>query len=152
DPNTGIGHWSQVAFQRAMREGVNREGSHLYPAFPYDHFTLVSDADTASLYAFIMTRQPVQARIPDNNLPFPLNLRLVLAGWKLLFFRDGGYQYDPKHDEQWNRGAYLVNGLGHCGACHSPRNSLGAEITSRRLGGGEADGWYAYAINAASQS
>lgn len=75
DPTTGIGHWSQAAFQRAMREGVNREGDHLYPAFPYDHYTLVNDADIAALYAFIMTRQPVQARTHDNNLPFPLNIR-----------------------------------------------------------------------------
>jgi mono/diheme cytochrome c family protein len=152
DPNSGIGHWSQDAFQRAMREGVDREGAHLYPAFPYDHFTLINDADVAALYAFVMTRQPVQARTPENHLPFPLNIRLVLAGWKLLFFRADRYRYDPTHDEQWNRGAYLANGIGHCGACHTPRNSLGAEIGNQHLGGGEAEGWHAYAINAGSQS
>jgi mono/diheme cytochrome c family protein len=152
DVNSGIGHWSPAAFQRAMREGVGRDGSHLYPAFPYDHFTLVNDDDCAALYAFMMTRQPVQAQIPANHLPFPLNIRLVVAGWKLLFLREGPYQYDPSHDEQWNRGAYLAKGIGHCGACHTPRNSFGAEIDDQHLSGGEAEGWYAYAINSGSQA
>lgn len=152
DPTTGIGRWSQAAFQRAMREGVDREGEHLYPAFPYDHFTLVNDADGAALYAFIMTRQPVQARTPENQLPFPLNVRFILAGWKLLFFHEGPYEQDSAHDEQWNRGAYLANGIGHCGACHTPRNSFGAEIGTQHFGGGEAEGWHAYAINSDSKS
>jgi mono/diheme cytochrome c family protein len=152
DPSTGIGHWSQAAFQRAMREGVDREGDHLYPAFPYDHYTLVNDADSAALYAFIMTRQPVQARTRDNHLPFPLNIRFLIAGWKLLFFHKGPYEQDSRHDAEWNRGAYLANGIGHCGACHTPRNNLGAEIAAQHFGGGEADGWHAYAINADSKS
>jgi len=152
DPTSGIGHWSNDAFQRAMREGVSREGNHLYPAFPYDHFTLVNDADSSALYAYIMTRQPVRGRTPDNHLPFPLNMRVSIAGWKLLFFHKGPYKPDPKHDGLWNRGAYLANGIGHCGACHTPRNSLGAEIRSQHLGGGEADGWHAYAINADSKA
>ena len=152
DPTTGIGQWSEAAFQRAMREGVDRGGDHLYPAFPYDHFTLVSDADSSALYAFIMTRQPVQARTPENQLPFPLNMRFILAGWKLLFFREGPYEPDLAHDEQWNRGAYLANGIGHCGACHTPRNSFGAEISAQHFAGGEAEGWHAYAINADSES
>jgi mono/diheme cytochrome c family protein len=152
DLTTGIGRWSRTAFERAMREGVNREGAHLYPAFPYDHFTLLDDADTAALYAFMMTRQPIQARTPDNDLPFPLNMRFILAGWKLLFFRKGPYQPDAAHDVQWNRGAYLADGIGHCGACHTPRNSLGAEIRTRHFAGGEAEGWHAYAINSDSQS
>ena len=152
DPATGIGHWSQAAFQRAMRDGVNREGDHLYPAFPYDHFTLVSDADNAALYAFIMTRQPVQERAQDNHLPFPLNMRSLIAGWKLMFLHKGPYEQDSNHDAEWNRGAYLANGIGHCGACHTPRNSLGAEIDAQHFGGGEAEGWRAYAINADSRS
>src|SRR3569623_1345302 len=116
DPPTGIGRWSREAFQRAMREGVDREGDHLYPAFPYDHFTLVNDADSAALYAFMMTRQPVQARrAHENDLSFPLNIRFLVAGWKLLFFRAGPYQQDSRHDAEWNRGAYLANGIGHCG-------------------------------------
>ena len=152
DPTTGIGQWSQAAFQRAMRDGVDREGEHLYPAFPYDHFTLLNDADTAALYAFMMTRQPVRARATDNHLTFPLNVRFILAAWKLLFFRKGPYQNDASQSEQWNRGAYLANGVGHCGACHTPRNSFGAEIRARHFGGGEAEGWHAYAINSDSQS
>jgi mono/diheme cytochrome c family protein len=150
EPATGIGRWSLAAFQRAMRDGVDREGRHLYPAFPYDHFTLVSDADNAALYAFLMTRQAVQSRPPENQLSFPLNIRLLLAGWKLLFFRAGPYVPDAAHGAQWNRGAYLANGLGHCGACHTPRNGLGAEIPSQDLGGGDAEGWRAYAINSES--
>jgi mono/diheme cytochrome c family protein len=152
DPGTGIGRWSQAAFQRAMRDGVDREGAHLYPAFPYDHFTLLNDADSAALYAFMMTRQAVQTRTPENHLPFPLNVRFTLAGWKLLFFHKGPYENDATHDEQWNRGAYLANGIGHCGACHTPRNSFGAEISTQHFGGGEAEGWHAYAINSNSQS
>jgi mono/diheme cytochrome c family protein len=152
DLNTGIGHWSLAAFERAMREGVDREGAHLYPAFPYDHFTLMSDADTAALYAFIMTRQPVQAHTPENHLPFPFNIRLILAGWKLLFLHEGRYRDDPTKDEEWNRGAYLANGIAHCGACHTPRNSFGAEIGSQHFAGGEVEGWYAYSLNASSQS
>jgi mono/diheme cytochrome c family protein len=152
DLTTGIGRWSQAAFERAMREGVDRQGAHLYPAFPYDHFTLLDDADTAALYAFIMTRQPVHAQTPDNHLPFPLNMRFILAGWKLLFFHEGRYQPDTAHNVEWNRGAYLANGIGHCGACHTPRNSFGAEIRARHFAGGEAEGWHAHAINSDSQS
>lgn len=151
EAETGIGRWSEAAFQRSMREGVDREGRHLYPAFPYDHFTLVSDEDNRALYAYLMTREPVAAQAPDNELPFPLNVRMTLAGWKLLFFRQGAYQPDEGKDETWNRGAYLAEGLGHCGACHTPRNLLGAERKGEaHFGGGEAEGWSAYALNGAS--
>ncbi len=152
DPATGIGSWSEAAFARAMREGVNREGQHLYPAFPYDHFTKVSDGDNRALYSFLMTREPVRAEPPANALPFPLNVRLVLAGWKLLFLRTGAYQDDPARSAEWNRGAYLAEGLGHCGACHTPRNILGAEEKSKAYAGGVAEGWNAYALDAASPS
>ena len=152
DSETGIGRWSEAAFQRAMREGVDREGRQLYPAFPYDHFTAVSDDDNRALYAFLMTRQPVHALAPANDLPFPVNIRPVIAGWKLLFLDKGPYKPDPAHDAMWNRGAYLVQGIGHCGACHTPRNMLGAEIAHEFFGGGEAEGWRAFTINAASDS
>ncbi|MGH6860908.1 MAG: c-type cytochrome, partial [Phyllobacterium sp.] len=112
DAETGIGAWSQTAFDRAMRQGVSRDGSHLYPAFPYDHFTLVSDEDNRALYAFLMTRNPVRQTPPENALPFPLDVRLVLAGWKMLFFKEGPHQTVADRSEEWNRGAYLVNGLG----------------------------------------
>jgi mono/diheme cytochrome c family protein len=152
DPETGIGQWSEAAFARAMREGVDRNGRHLYPAFPYDHFTLISDDDIRALYAFFISREPVNATAPPNALPFPINIRLVLAGWKLLFLRQGRVEHDPSHDDSWNRGKYLVQGLGHCGACHTPRNLMGAEEKSRAFEGGEAEGWRAYALGAASQS
>jgi mono/diheme cytochrome c family protein len=150
DPETGIGRWSQAAFTRAMREGVDRAGNHLYPAFPFDHFTLVSNEDNSALYAYLMTRQPVNKRPPANELPFPLNVRLVLAGWKLLFFDKGDYQTVASESAEWNRGAYLVNGLGHCGACHTPRNMLGAEKKGAHLAGGEAEGWTAFALDAST--
>ncbi len=151
DPETGIGRWSEAAFQRSMREGVDRQGRHLYPAFPYDHYTRVSDEDNRALYAYLMTREPVSAEPPANELPFPLNVRMVLAGWKLLFLREGAYEPDPAQSAEWNRGAYLAEGLGHCGACHSPRNAFGAVKTGEdHLAGGESEGWTAYALNHAS--
>lgn len=150
DPDTGIGRWSEAAFSRAMRKGVDRQGRHLYPAFPYDHFTLVSDADNRALYAYVMTREPVSARAPSPELPFPLNVRSVVAGWKLLYFREGPYRVDPAYDAEWNRGAYLAEGLGHCGACHTPRNGLGAEKRDRPFAGGEVEGWHAYALDRTS--
>lgn len=150
DEATGIGGWSEAAFQRAMHSGVDRAGYHLYPAFPYDHFTKVSEEDNRALYAYLMTRQPVQAEAPANDLPFPLNIRMMVAGWKLLYFDEGEYVADTGQDEAWNRGAYLAEGLGHCGACHTPRNALGARIADEEWSGGAAEGWTAYPINAAS--
>ncbi|WP_024511344.1 cytochrome c [Bradyrhizobium sp. ARR65] len=150
DPETGIGRWSEEAFRRAMRTGVDREGHHLYPTFPYDHFTNVTDDDDRALYAFLMTREPVVAPARANELPFPLNQRVVVAGWKLLFLRPETYQPDSTKSVEWNRGAYLVEGLAHCGACHTPRNALGAERASASFAGGESDYWSAYAINAQS--
>src|SRR5436190_4602943 len=147
DRLTGIGQWSQAAFVRSLREGVDRAGRHLYPAFPYDHFTLLSDADAAALYAYLMSREPVAAAPPENQLRFPYNLRPLLAGWKLLYLRTGPYQAVGGRGEAWNRGAYLVEGLAHCGACHTPRNAFGAERNADRFGGGEAEGWTAYALN-----
>lgn len=150
DPETGIGIWSEEAFVRSMNEGVDRAGRHLYPAFPYDHFTLVSDEDNRALYAFLMTRTPVRAEPPPNDLAFPFNIRPLLAGWKLLFFNEGRFEPNPQQTAEWNRGAYLVEGLAHCGTCHTPRNALGAEDQSRPYAGAVVDGWYAYPINAQS--
>jgi mono/diheme cytochrome c family protein len=133
-----------------MREGIDRRGRHLYPAFPYDHFTLVTDADNRALYAFLMTRTPVRATSPPNQLRFPFNMRVLIAGWKILFLEKGPYRTNPHQAEEWNRGAYLAEGLAHCGACHTPRNALGAEKRKQAYSGGHMEGWYAYAINAAS--
>lgn len=150
DRDTGIGRWSEPAFQRAMRQGVRRDGQYLYPAFPYDHFTLVSDDDNRALYAFLMTQPAVRATAPRNQLPFPLNIRLLLFGWNVLFFREGPDQANAGQSDALKRGAYLTEGLGHCGACHTPRNFLGAERGSKKLAGGEAEGWTAYALDASS--
>jgi mono/diheme cytochrome c family protein len=150
DPTTGIGTWSEAAFRRAMHEGVDRAGRQLYPAFPYDHFTRVGEADDADLYAYLMTREPAQATTPPDDLPFPLDIRALLAGWKLLFFRSATFHPDSTQNAEWNRGAYLAQGLAHCGTCHTPRNFLGAEKSGRAFGGGYAQGWYAYALDAAS--
>jgi mono/diheme cytochrome c family protein len=147
DADTGIGRWSEEAFRRAMREGVDRRGRHLYPAFPYDHFTLTTDEDIAAIYAYLMTRQPVAARTPANDLAFPFNIRTLVAGWKLLYLDEGEYRAASGESAEWNRGAYLAEGLGHCGACHTPRNSFGAEDRDRHFAGGEAEGWRAYAID-----
>jgi mono/diheme cytochrome c family protein len=152
DTETGIGRWSEAAFQRAMRFGVDREGRHLYPTFPYDHFTNVSDDDNRALYAFLMTREPVRAVAPGNKLSFPLDQRMVVAGWKLLFLRPETLAANPAKSAEWNRGAYLVEGLAHCGACHTPRNALGAERLNAVFAGGDVENWKAFAINAQSPS
>jgi len=152
DPETGIGRWSEAAFRRAMRSGVDRAGHHLYPTFPYDHFTNVTDEDDRALYAFLMTRPAIRASARANNLAFPLNQRVVVAGWKVLFLKRQTYKPDNTQSVQWNRGAYLVEGLAHCGSCHTPRNALGAEKASTPFSGGDVDNWHAYAINAQSPS
>ena len=113
DPETGIGRWSEAAFRRAMRSGVDRAGQHLYPTFPYDHFTNVNDEDDRALYAFLMTRPAIRARrLLANDLAFPFNQRFVVAGWKLLFLKGGTYKADSAQSAEWNRGAYLVEGSG----------------------------------------
>ncbi|SFN57734.1 cytochrome c [Dokdonella immobilis] len=150
DPATGIGTWSEAAFARAMREGIARDGSELYPAFPFDHFTRLSDEDVAALYAYLMSQAAVSAPAKDNKLPFPLNIRALQAGWKLLFLDQGRFEPVAGKSEEWNRGAYLAEGLGHCGACHTPRNALGAEKSGEHVyAGAFIDGWTAPALNAA---
>jgi mono/diheme cytochrome c family protein len=152
DPATGIGNWSEAAFARAMHEGVARDGSHLFPAFPYDHFTKVSDDDVKAVYAYIMTRPPVSTSPPPNTIPFPLNIRIFQEGWKLLFFRSGRYQPDTTKTAEWNRGAYLAEGLSHCGGCHTPRNTLGAEKVHDAYAGDMVDGWVAPTLTDANPS
>jgi mono/diheme cytochrome c family protein len=143
DPRTGIGAWSEAAFRRAMQDGVARDGSHLLPAFPFDHFTKLSDADVSSLYAYFMTRPVVDAPAQQNTIPFPFNIRALQGGWKLLFFQSGRYDPQPAQSAQWNRGAYLAESISHCGACHTPRNLMGAEKRSRSFAGAAIDNWIA---------
>jgi mono/diheme cytochrome c family protein len=149
DPETGIGRWTERQFARAMREGVGLDGRHLYPAFPYDYFTRLADDDIRALYAFLMTREPVEATPPANRMIVP---RFAVAFWKARYFKRGAFQADPKQGAQWNRGAYLVEALAHCSACHTPRNALGAEKKEEYMSGGEAGGWHAPALNASSPS
>jgi nicotinate dehydrogenase subunit B len=152
DAETGIGAWSYPAFERAMREGIHRDGRHLYPAFPYPHFAKATDADLQALYAYLMAQTPVRAENPKNTLAFPFNLRPLLAGWNALFHQASAFEADATRSEIWNRGAYLVEGLGHCGACHSPRNALGAEKPRAYLAGGFAEGWEAPPLTSLSHA
>ena len=150
DPETGIGRWSEAAFARAMHEGVARDGSHLFPAFPFDHFTRVTDEDVKALYAYFMSRPPVRAPAKSNTLPFPLDIRVLQVGWKLMFLSNRRYQPDATKSAEWNRGAYLAEGLSHCGGCHTPRNFLGAEKSSATYAGALVDGWIAPALTDAN--
>jgi mono/diheme cytochrome c family protein len=152
DPETGIGRWSLEAFTRAMHEGIARDGSHLFPVFPYDHFTKVSDDDVTALYAYVMTRPPAREVVPASTIPFPFNIRILQEGWKLLFFRSGRYQPDTSRSAEWNRGAYLAEGLSHCGGCHTPRNLLGAEEAKDSYAGAVIDDWIAPALTDANPS
>lgn len=153
DVETGIGSWSLASFTRAMRQGVSRDGSHLFPAFPYDRFTQMADEDISALYAFLMTRPAIQAPNKPVEMPFPLNVRALQAGWKLLFFKDQRYTHEPTKNAEWNRGAYLAEGVSHCSSCHTPRNPLGAEKSgSERYSGAMVDGWFAPALSSANTS
>ena len=152
DPEVGIGGWSRDAFRRALRDGVSRDGHHLYPALPYDHYTNVTAADVDAIYAFLMTRPAVHQAAPETHLPFPYDMRVLLAGWKLLFLHDGPWTDDAGKSAAWNRGGYLVEGLTHCSACHAPRNLLGAERRDQHFGYGQSEDWAASAFVATSAS
>ena len=143
DVATGIGAWTDDDFYRAMHTGVAANGMHLYPAFPYTAFTHVTRADVLAIRAWLATLPPVRNKVQVNTLPFPFDVRASLIGWDALFFKPGTYAVDHSRSVEWNRGAYLVQGLGHCGACHTPRNTLGAEENSRLVQGGPLQGWYA---------
>jgi nicotinate dehydrogenase subunit B len=143
DPETGIGRWTRDAFVRAMREGVAQDGAHLYPAFPYDHFSRLTDPDLDALYAFLMTRPAIKAEAPANRLIWPLGYRPILAAWTLLYL-------SKPSSGSMERGQYLAEGLAHCGACHTPRNWLGAEKSGQEYDGGWSSHWYAPALDARS--
>ncbi|AXE94963.1 molybdopterin cofactor-binding domain-containing protein [Paraburkholderia terricola] len=153
DAQTGIGTWSLDAFVRAMRQGISRDGHHLYPAFPYTSFRNTSDDDLKALYAYLMAQTPVRSRPPETRLAFPFSVRPLMAAWNGLFLERTAFTADATQSAQWNRGAYLVNGLGHCGACHTPRNAFGAEKTGAAfMGGGLAEGWEAPALSTLSNA
>lgn len=153
DEDTGIGQWSYAAFERAMRYGISRDGRHLYPAFPYTAFAKISDADMQALYAYLMAQPAVKAEAPANALNFPFNIRTLLAGWNALYHDASPFEPDPTQSELYNRGAYLAEGLGHCSACHTPRNVMGAERSGEHaLAGAMVDGWEAPPLNQLSRS
>jgi mono/diheme cytochrome c family protein len=136
DAVSGIGRWSEQQFARAMREGIAADGTHLYPAFPYTEFTKVSDEDLHALYAYLRSLRAVRYTPPKNHMSFPFGIRALLIGWNMMFLKAERYVPDPARSTEWNRGAYLTQGLGHCGACHTPRNVLGGERQTEALTGG----------------
>jgi mono/diheme cytochrome c family protein len=143
DDETGIGRWSADDLYRAMHLGVNKAGQDLYPVMPYTFFTKVTRADVDDIYAYLRTVKPVANRVDVNQLRFPFDIRLTQMAWRELYFTEGTFAPDPKKSAQWNRGAYLVEGLGHCGACHSPRTILGGIKRGERLTGAHVDHWFA---------
>ena len=150
---TGIGHWSLPAFTRAMRQGISRDGHYLYPAFPYTSYAKTTDDDLTALYAYLMVQPPVKSIPPETRLGFPFNIRPLMAVWNGLFHDTSPIQPEAAQSVEWNRGNYLVNSLGHCGACHTPRNALGAEKGGQAyLAGAVIDGWEAPALTALSRA
>ncbi len=134
DTDTGIGSWSAADIQSAMKEGIGKEGKHLFPAFPYQSFAKITDADAQAIAAYLKTRKAVKYQPPANGWMF--RMRWPMGPWNSMNFEDGTYTKDPKQSGEWNRGAYLVQGLGHCSACHSPRNWMLAEESDHTLMGG----------------
>lgn len=143
DPATGIGSWSADDFYRALHDGVGRKVGDLYPVMPYTFYTKVTRQDSDAIYAFLMSLKPVSNPVVVNQLRFPFDIRQTMAFWRELYFREGSFVPDPARGADWNRGAYLVEGLGHCSACHSPLNVLGAVKESKAFTGATIDGWFA---------
>jgi len=136
DTKDGIGGWSEAQFITATTKGVSPAGEHLFPAFPYTSYVNMRSADLRDLFAYLKTLPVVQGKVRDHDVPFPFNIRRAVGVWKLLFFRGEPFKPDTSKSAQWNRGAYLVNGPGHCAECHSPRNALGAIVEGKRFTGG----------------
>lgn len=144
DQKAGIGSWTEEHFVNAVLKGTSPGGSHYFPAFPYTSYNLMSVGDVRDLYAFMKTLPAVQTASRDHDVPFPFNIRRPLGGWKFLFFKEEPFKPDPTKSAEWNRGAYLVNGPGHCAECHSPRNVIGGIKAGQRFAGGpnpEGRGW-----------
>jgi mono/diheme cytochrome c family protein len=138
DPNHGIGKWTEADFVTAMVKGTSPDGRHYFPAFPYTSYQRIGTGDLRDLFAYLKTLPAVQDKSKPHDVPFPFNIRRILGGWKFLFLDGKPFEGDPTKDAAWNRGAYLVNGPGHCAECHSPRNILGGIIASQRFAGGPA--------------
>ncbi|WDF73446.1 c-type cytochrome [Novosphingobium sp. KACC 22771] len=146
DRETGIGQWSDAEFLRAVHQGIGRDGTRLYPAFPYASYAMLTDADVLAIRRYLATLAPVHQANRPNTLAFPINQRWLMAIWSAMFNREGVFRPVAERDAQWNRGAYLVEAAGHCGECHTPRTLMQAMNTRRKFAGGAAEGWNAYNI------
>lgn len=143
DKDTGIGNWTGEQFYRAMHDGIDDEGKNLYPAFPYPWFRLISREDDDAILAFLKATPAIRYSPPQNEVRFPFNIRSTVKGWNLLYLDSHEFQVNKNQSAEWNRGAYLVNGLGHCSECHTPKNALGANKTSQEFYGAPVDHWVA---------
>jgi len=152
DRETGIGDWSDADFVRALRFGVAPDGSRYYPAFPYPYFTKFTRGDILAIRAYLSTLTPFRNEEPPPALRFPLNFRVVMRVWNYFFFKPGILEPDQQKDIDWNRGRYLVEGAGHCGACHTPKNMFGADRRSRAFAGGRVGDWFAPRLDGAARS
>jgi mono/diheme cytochrome c family protein len=151
DRDTGIGKWSNDDFYRALRHGVAPNGARYYPAFPYPNFSKMTRDDIFAVRAYLATLAPVSNQAPPPDLRFPFNFRVLMRAWNYLFFRPGILEPDQNKGPDWNRGRYLVEGLGHCGDCHTPKNMFGADRRGRSFAGGLVDGWFAPRLDGAER-
>src|SRR5438067_3739717 len=152
DRDTGIGAWTDADFTRALRYGIAPDGSNYYPAFPYPYFTRMTKDDTLAVRAYLGTLAPVVSRNKPPELRWPLNYRGLMRAWNYLFFKPGLFEPDQSKSAAWNGGGYLVTGLGHCGACHTPKNYFGADKDAQALSGSEVAGWFAPRLDGAARS
>jgi mono/diheme cytochrome c family protein len=143
DVETGIGSWSDDQFDNAVRNGVRPDGRRLYPAMPFTYYTKMSHDDVVAIRAYLNTVEPVRHPVVANTLPFPFNIRASMRVWDALYFRPGDFKPDPQKPADWNRGAFLVEGPGHCAACHTPKSFLGGDKSDEYLRGSYLQGWFA---------
>jgi len=143
DRDTGIGGWTDDQFDNAVRHGIRPDGSRLYPAMPYPFYTKMSRDDVLAIRAYLSTLKPAHNPVVTNTLPFPFNVRFSMRLWDWLYFKDERFKPDPQKSSEWNRGAFLVEGPGHCGACHTPKNFMGADKSGQHLHGYNLQGWFA---------
>ncbi|WP_416424586.1 cytochrome c [Pseudomonas sp. App30] len=151
DKDTGIGNWTDAQFLRAVHEGKGKDGENLYPAFPYTDYTALTDDDVLAIKAYLMSTPPVHNVVPANQMPFPFNQRWSLMFWNLINFKEGRFKPQPQQSEAWNRGAYLVDALGHCGQCHTPRDITMGLKDSKKFAGADLAGWKAFNISSHKQ-
>jgi len=143
DPETGIGKWTFKDFKNAVHDGIRADGQFLYPAMPFDSYTKIEESDLKALWAYLQTLRPIKQPNKENGLHFPFDIRYTMLAWRWLYFDEGFFKPETSKGPLWNRGAYLVQALAHCGDCHTPRNFMGAKIKSRRLQGAQVGDWYA---------